>query len=380
MSAMDQGILLCSGYLHRHQISGYKDIALIVSKYIDLNRLKIQVCNAYACSFTNAKWIQFYFQSQVTLSNIQKAIIKEFKLDADKTKNKSNNLKIFLECGEELQESNINKLTNNGLLLIVNDSYSDSDTIATQYSQYAKSYYGVQNSAAAFNYDNLGKQTRVPIYMFGSRVGKTCLAERYVFGRFQDEYEPTHGESYGKRINFDNRWSDNILGRSAVFMDIYPCDSYLIEEISDVIEEIVHERDAIIFVFSIDDKKSIDKLNYIYTKFVEAFKQEKLTETIERPPLFLVGNKVDLRDQLNSNSNTNCNHFLVEFEQGLKLMKKYDAVRYIETSAKTNYNVNKLFVSVARCVDNRKFAQFVKKQQPNISGSLNGKPKGCQIL
>ena len=112
------------------------------------------------------------------------------------------NFKIFLECGDELQESNIDKLTNNGLLLISNDTMT-----RKKYSQYAKSYYGVKISAAGFNHDDHIKRIRVA--MFGSRVGKTSLAERYIFGHFYQEYEPTYDESYRKHINFDNRMSEN---------------------------------------------------------------------------------------------------------------------------------------------------------------------------
>lgn len=87
--------------------------------------------------------------------------------DDDTRKNTSKNLQIFVECGDELRESNIDKLTNNGLLSISNDNDKD-----------------------ICHFDNYIQICALRVAILGcSSVGQHSLVETYIYGDFGGEYE-----------------------------------------------------------------------------------------------------------------------------------------------------------------------------------------------
>ena len=109
-------ILLCNGYLRKNMMVGYQDVAIILSKYVDLNVLILQLSNCYTTN--NTQHVQFLFKDQLTLSTIIKTSINKLSMpDIEELE-----YKIFLESGIQLTEqSNIQELQNHDRLLITNE-------------------------------------------------------------------------------------------------------------------------------------------------------------------------------------------------------------------------------------------------------------------
>ena len=328
-------------------MSGYKDLSIILAKYIDVNPVAIRVCNIYSRSYADAQLIQFYFQNTLTMSQLLDTTIRCLNLNSN---SKSNNFKIFLELGVELKESNIKNLQNNDMLLIA------SDTETSEYSEYAQ-YTGHNKKGTDW------RATTQRIGMFGAHVGKTALAYRFCTNEFYENYYTSIEDNYYKKIKIDNEKS--------LTLEIFLLESDFCENLAPMAETYMREEDVIIFVFSVIHRKSVDTLNRLHRLFVRMFDQEDEKFV---PPIIVVGTHVDLRDIY---CKRNEDYSYITSQEGLKLMKKFGGVRYIETSAKTGYHVQELFATAARLADNRKFYQFRNDQDLTTT---TGKCACCQMM
>jgi small GTP-binding protein len=116
----------------------------------------------------------------------------------------------------------------------------------------------------------------------------------------------------------------------------------------------VEDRDGFVLVFSIVERSSFDEI----VQFFELIQQVK-EDQIQKVPLVLVGNKVDMAPQRK-----------VTLQEAQDLAKSYNA-GYIETSAKNGINVNEAFEMLVR--------DFIRLSPPPIStGKKQRKP--CAIL
>ena len=106
-------------------------------------------------------------------------------------------------------------------------------------------------------------------------------------------------------------------------------------------------RDGFVLAFSIVERKSFEELQSFYDQLMEVYEENV-------PPFVLVGNKCDLdtsNDPNNNNSdNTNISNYQrrVSFEEASELARRWRAIRYIETSAKTGYHVQDMFGGLVR--------------------------------
>ena len=87
--------------------------------------------------------------------------------------------------------------------------------------------------------------------------------------------------------------------------------------------------------------------------------------------IFLIGNKVDLEDSR-----------LVSKEQALKFQKDYEVDLFMETSAKTGFNIQELFVQAAKVLyeDYKIYKKKARRPNEKVKLEKNGNKKnkgGC---
>jgi small GTP-binding protein len=169
------------------------------------------------------------------------------------------------------------------------------------------------------------------IFIGDSRVGKTQIINKYNNSLFQEEYLPTYCVDFqikpikinGKKVNIH---CIDTLGS----MDFTPNTGTIF----------IQKTDAFIYVFDLTSRESLynlqDYINIIKTALTDSQKiiSEKIT--------YFVGNKCDL-----------VMYRQVEENEGRLEANKYKA-KYMEISAKTGINIDKLFNSIIQDITTRK--------------------------
>ncbi|KAK4470247.1 hypothetical protein MN116_005820 [Schistosoma mekongi] len=176
------------------------------------------------------------------------------------------------------------------------------------------------------------------ICMLGSgNVGKSALTLQFMYDEFVEDYEPTKSDSYVKKMILDN----------------CPCDVSILdtagqEAFAGVRDNAYRISDGFIIVFSLTDLESFTGLKLLLDHFMTVRPDEYV-------PRVLVGNKVDLVDQIQ-----------VPRESALAFAKQWN-IPYMETSAKTKFNVQEVFYGIAREIYHTKFANTQTQVQSNKS-------------
>ena len=157
-------------------------------------------------------------------------------------------------------------------------------------------------------------------------VGKTSMVQRFVHGIFQADYKATIGTFISKKeCTFDDlktsvRFMIWDLGGQPQFERLWP--------------DYITDSRAGIIVFDITNQGSFDQVR----KWYEIITEVALPDII----LILVGNKVDLK-----------NTRVISIEEGKQLAKDL-GIYYMETSAKTNENIEDLFEWIELQIINQK--------------------------
>ena len=161
------------------------------------------------------------------------------------------------------------------------------------------------------------------IYKLGligdSGVGKTSIVHRFVYDTFSDDYKSTIGTFIMKKecrfedIDTNIRFSIWDLAGQTQFKRIWP--------------EYLTDSNAGIIAFDVSNRKSFESVKMWYNEITR----------VASPGLVLIlaGNKIDLKDER-----------VITTEEAKALAKELN-VHYIETSAKTNENLNDLFEWIA---------------------------------
>ncbi|MHA2390509.1 MAG: GTP-binding protein [Promethearchaeota archaeon] len=150
-------------------------------------------------------------------------------------------------------------------------------------------------------------------------VGKTSMVQRYVHGIFKADYKATIGTFISKKecqfneLNTSVRFMIWDLAGQNQFQRLWP--------------DYLTDSHAGIIVFDIINRESFENV----IKWYEIIKRVAYPNLI----LILVGNKVDLEDSR-----------AISIEEGMELAKKL-GIYYIETSAKTNKNIDDVFEWIA---------------------------------
>ncbi|CAE7055567.1 unnamed protein product [Rhizoctonia solani] len=149
-------------------------------------------------------------------------------------------------------------------------------------------------------------------------VGKTSIAVQFTLHSFTEAYDPTIEDAYRKQTMVDG---------SVCHIEIV--DTAGQEEYSTLRDQWVREGQGFILVYSITERRSFERM--------ETFRQALLRAKSRQPPLFiLVGNKCDQSYERQ-----------VLKQEGENLAQQWGC-EFIETSARTGHNIEKLFIHLIR--------------------------------
>eukprot|EP01108_Squamamoeba_japonica_P003154 TRINITY_DN25_c0_g1_i1.p1 TRINITY_DN25_c0_g1~~TRINITY_DN25_c0_g1_i1.p1 ORF type:complete len:196 (-),score=104.45 TRINITY_DN25_c0_g1_i1:120-707(-) len=181
----------------------------------------------------------------------------------------------------------------------------------------------------------------------GGGVGKSCLTIQLVQQLFVADYDPTIEDSYRKQCEIDG---------TVCILDIL--DTAGQEDYSSLRDRYMRNAEGFLLVFSIVNRPSFDELKTFFGQIQRA----KDTDFM---PLVLVGNKKDMEAQRSVSS-----------DEGDAIAKSFQC-HYIETSAKTRYNVEECFFQLVREV-RRARGEISSADAGGSSSSKKSKP--CQLL
>ncbi|TRM60101.1 ras protein [Schizophyllum amplum] len=148
-------------------------------------------------------------------------------------------------------------------------------------------------------------------------VGKTALAVQFTLNCFT--YDPTIEDAYRKQLVVDNKMC---------FVEVI--DTAGQEEYATLRDQWVREGQGFILVYSIASRSTFDRL--------EVFRQSMRRVKRGDPIFMLVGNKCDKTYERE-----------VSKEEGQLLARQFGC-EFIETSAKTAQNVERLFTTLVRAL------------------------------
>lgn len=185
------------------------------------------------------------------------------------------------------------------------------------------------------------------VIMVGSGgVGKSALTLQFMYDEFVEDYEPTKADSYRKKV---------VLDGEDVQIDIL--DTAGQEDYAAIRDNYFRSGEGFLLVFSITEHESFSATS----EFREQILRVKEEEVI---PLLVVGNKSDLEERRQ-----------VSAEEATAKAGEWN-VQYVETSAKTRANVDKVFFDLMREVRKKKMSESKDKNGP----SGKKKKKHCCLL
>lgn len=188
------------------------------------------------------------------------------------------------------------------------------------------------------------------VIMVGSGgVGKSALTLQFMYDEFVEDYEPTKADSYRKKV---------VLDGEEVQIDIL--DTAGQEDYAAIRDNYFRSGEGFLCVFSIKEQESFQATQ----DFREQILRVKNDENI---PFLLVGNMVDLAE-LRQVSLDEANKRATEWK-----------VRYVETSAKTRANVDKVFYDLMREIRSRKM-EASRQNNGKLKKKKDSRKKKCVIL
>ena len=150
-------------------------------------------------------------------------------------------------------------------------------------------------------------------------VGKSCLAIKASRNYFEDFYSPTVGFEF---VSFNVKVEDKIIK-----LQIW--DTCGQEVYRSLISSFFRSASLAVIVYSIDTEDSFNN--------IEKWLNDIKTQSNPDIKIFLIGNKADLEDKRRLTK-----------EQGEQLCRDHKLAYFMETSAKTGFNVQNVFIQVAK--------------------------------
>ncbi|XP_064926698.1 ras-related protein Ral-B isoform X1 [Columba livia] len=195
---------------------------------------------------------------------------------------------------------------------------------------------------AASKSKNLSSLALHKVIMVGSGgVGKSALTLQFMYDEFVEDYEPTKADSYRKKV---------VLDGEEVQIDIL--DTAGQEDYAAIRDNYFRSGEGFLLVFSITEHESFTAT----AEFREQILRVKAEE--DKIPLLVVGNKSDLEERRQ-----------VPVEEARSKAEEW-GVQYVETSAKTRANVDKVFFDLMREIRAKKMSENKDK-----NGKKSGKNK-----
>lgn len=181
----------------------------------------------------------------------------------------------------------------------------------------------------------------------GGGVGKSALTIQFIQSYFVTDYDPTIEDSYRKQC---------VIDQQVAKLDIL--DTAGQEEFSAMREQYMRSGEGFLLVFSVADKLSFSEVHNFHRQILRVKDREEF-------PMILVGNKCDLDESKRMVSTSEA-----------KAMADELSIEYLETSAKTKINVERVFHDLVRNI--RKFDE--QSGEGSTSGNKSKCCAGCTIL
>jgi len=180
----------------------------------------------------------------------------------------------------------------------------------------------------------MGHDIKVMVLGDGN-VGKTCLLISYTTNAFPNEYVPTIFDNYNANAIVDG------VPVNLGLWDTAGSDAY------DSLRPLSYTgTDVFIICFSLFSPASFEN---VIKKWVPEIKQ--YTEDNRRPPIVLVGTKVDLRSKPGAiEALRNTGEEPITAEMGEQMMQEIGACKYLECSALTQEGLATVFDEATRVV------------------------------
>jgi len=178
-------------------------------------------------------------------------------------------------------------------------------------------------------------------------VGKTALAVQFTLNCFVETYDPTIEDAYRKQLVVDHRMC---------FVEVI--DTAGQEEYATLRDQWVREGQGFILVYSIASRPTFERL--------EVFRQLMLRVKRNKPIFVLVGNKCDKTYERE-----------VSREEGQALARSFGC-DFLETSAKTSHNVERLFMNLVRSLRDTKAIEAGPARLP--MAEVREKRRRCIIM
>jgi len=170
---------------------------------------------------------------------------------------------------------------------------------------------------------DIGSATRIKLVVVGDgAVGKTCLLISFATDKFPEEYIPTVFENYTAQMKLSN---ESIL--------LHLWDTAGQEEYDRLRPLSYPGADVVLLCFSLVHRPSYEAIRIKWYPEIRHY--------IPNVPYMLVGTKLDLREHLLQNPSDE--HDLVSTELGQAMCDEIKAIKYVEASAKTKQNLDKIF-------------------------------------
>merc|ERR1712227_134168 len=175
--------------------------------------------------------------------------------------------------------------------------------------------------------EGLGSLTKFKLVFLGENsVGKTSLITRFMYDQFDSTYQATIGIDFlSKTMHLDDQ---------TVRLQLW--DTAGQERFRSLIPSYIRDSNVAIIVYDVSNEKSFNQV----PKWIKDVKEQRGEEV----KIFLVGNKADL-------DGSKTEKRVVKLEDGEACAEEHQ-VAFIETSAKTSYNVKRLFQRVAASLTN----------------------------
>ncbi|CAF1068382.1 unnamed protein product [Adineta steineri] len=191
------------------------------------------------------------------------------------------------------------------------------------------------------------------LIMVGSGgVGKSALTLQYMYDEFVVDYEPTKADSYRKTVMLDGE---------EVQIDIL--DTAGQENYAAIRDTYIRTGEGFLLVFDITDSESFSDLQELHDQIL------RVKGSGTNIPTILVGNKTDLTDKRK-----------ITVEEAERKASEW-SIRYIETSAKTKQNVDKVFCELMRSVKPLKTTKDTDDDNKHrMDSTTTKKDTGCCVI
>eukprot|EP00794_Sanderia_malayensis_P008119 gene8119-8989_t len=179
-------------------------------------------------------------------------------------------------------------------------------------------------------------------------VGKSCVTLRYLKNEFTEYYDPTMEETYQTEIIYS--------GKSH---EVEIVDTAGQEEFTSFLDSSLATGDAFMVLYAINSLSSWNDLKSLRSKICQE------TESTKKVPMIVVGNKRDLENER------------ISLPEDPEDYAASINVPYIETSAKTGFNVKEAFCLMFRQIDAIQPDLLCKRKKNTIRDK---KTKDCIVV